>query len=784
LALEALPEDTDGPDTAPIEAKIALYDAAYRTYGYFQPVMRTPGGEEIVAAPDGKTFTASDAGYTRVYDAGTFRLIYEHPGALTAITAFDSGGIAGAETRRPVYNKSGDVIFLPNGEPVFVNVRTGEVAKEGYFTSADELVDFGLSRYEVEMPNSRDGRRVIDLETGLELFSAPTEHGTSSNLFSPDGKHYITATYGGLWVYDTEKRELAGELLCDGVNVEQGYTFFSPDSRRLVLTRGATEQFETAGFEETRRVYTIQILDIPSCRVVYENRFTGYPVSLTSTVGAALPNYVNGFHSELPAHLFSRDGARVILPVDAQKFGVYDLHREELLFTKSESLCFASFSPSGDMLLTINQKGNYVKLLDAETGGEIAGMYDAGAAYTRGFVLPGDDAALLAGNGFCRLYELRGTDEGEGPDISLYFRDGSGRYILPASGGKNASVFDGRGGAAPVELEDSGDFTSAERFAASGAVAVGLSDTGFAPYLAVWDAATGKKLAAEFPDPELYTIEYSNFAREQKKSPVFLSSDGRRLGVIYQMAGVVSGAFRTFDAATGKILAEGELGASDGAQIDFDNGLTRLLFIRGNAVSVFDALTGETLFTLDDYPQGKQALASWSGQRAALSGDGGLLAVSHSKKGTLEIIDASDGRRLHEIPLGAQATTVPCFSHSAERVTVGAEHNLISVDTASGRVLFSAYDETGFNSDYAYSEDDIYLLGSDIRRSETGELASPVPLKTAPEWELSGAAGAVIPVGRAHAVYLPAVGEAVAELDAHIREYEFTKQDKLRFALN
>ncbi|MDR1589557.1 MAG: TIR domain-containing protein [Oscillospiraceae bacterium] len=784
LALESLPEAQDDAVAITNEAKSALYDAAYRTYGDFWPAMQVPSGAEIVLSPDGKTFTASDAGDTRVYDAETFRLIYEHPGALTAVTAFESGGITGAEVRRPVYNASGDAVFLPNGEPVFVNVRTGAIIKEGYFTGADELAEFGLCRYDVVLPGSHDQRGVIDLETGLELFSPITEHGTSKSLFSPDGKYYVIATYAGLWVYDIEKRETVGELPCDGLYVVSGYTFFSPDSRFAVLTREVTEHVVVSGHEESRTVYAVQILEIPTCRIVYENSFPGYPTAPGVVPSQSLPNFANGFHSEIPAYLYARDGSRLILPVDTQKFGVYDLRREEMLFTKSAPLSFATFAPSGNAILTISQSGNSVKLLDAETGEELAGMYDGAAVYTRGFILPGDGAALLLKNGFCGVYELRASESDEGGGISLYFPDGSGRYVQPASGGKNAVIHDGRGAAPPVELEDSGNFTSAERFTGSGSVAVGLSDTGFAPYLAVWDAATGKKLHAEFPDPEHCTIEYSNFARAQKKPPFSLSDDGKRLGVVYQTAGVVSGAFRTFDALTGKILAEGELGASDSSQMEFDGGVTRLLFIQNNTVSVFDALTGKTLFTLDDYPQGQQALASWSGQKAALSGDGTLLAVSHSKKGTLELIDASTGRRLYEIPLGAQATAAPCFSRDSGRVAIGAGRNLISLDTATGRILFSFYDETGFNSDYAYSEDGAYLIGSDIRDAETGELVSPVALEAVPEWELGGGAGVIIPTGRAHAVYLPTPDEAAAELRAHVREYEFTKQDKLRFALD
>ncbi|MDR3269935.1 MAG: toll/interleukin-1 receptor domain-containing protein, partial [Peptococcaceae bacterium] len=188
LALEALPPDMNDDPIAP-EAKDALYDAAYRAYDGFWPAMQVPGGEETVLAPDGKTFAAVGSEFVRIYDAESFRLIYEHLGALTTIKAFVSGDIVGAEVRRPVYNQPGDVVFLPNGDPVFVNVRTGKVIKKGYFTDVSELADFGLSRYECITPQSPK-RYIIDLADGKRLFAAPTENGTSKNLFSPDGKYY------------------------------------------------------------------------------------------------------------------------------------------------------------------------------------------------------------------------------------------------------------------------------------------------------------------------------------------------------------------------------------------------------------------------------------------------------------------------------------------------------------------------------------------------------------------------------------------------------------------
>jgi DNA-binding beta-propeller fold protein YncE len=576
-------------------------------------------------------------------------------------------------------------------------------------------------------------------------------------------------------VYDLERREIVTSLPCDGPGVTQGYTFFSPDSRFLVLTRSYWETVLVGEIEERRTMYTTQIIEIPSCRVVYENTFPGYPSMDGSTDSQALPNYDNVFHSEIPEYLFARDGSRVILPVATQTIGVFDLTREEMLFTwRYSPPRFASFSLSGKSILTVSRTGKFIYLLDAETGGQIAKLgftTASGISFLRGFAFPGDDKILLAGSGYCGVYELRLPDGS--PDINQYFPDGSGRYIQAAAG-VNAAVIDGRGQSPPVVLEDSGEYTNVQKFKTAGDVVVGLSETGYPSYLALWDAVTGKKSDIEFPDPEHY----------MKTPPFFLAADGSRLGVIYQMTGIVSASFRVFDTKTGELFAENKLGWSNEAVIAFDRELTKLLFIWGNVVSVFDALTGEELFVLDDYPSGQQALGSWSGQKAAISDDGTLIAVAHSKKGTLEIIDAQTGSRLHEIPLGGAATTAPSFSHSGELATIGAGKYLISVDTKTGRVLFSVYQESGFSAGYAYAEDDRYLIGADIRDAKTGEVACSVRLAAQPVWEISGTAGTTIPLGQAHAIYLPSLEETLADLRTVIREYTFTPADKLRFALD
>jgi outer membrane protein assembly factor BamB len=209
-----------------------------------------------------------------------------------------------------------------------------------------------------------------------------------------------------------------------------------------------------------------------------------------------------------------------------------------------------------------------------------------------------------------------------------------------------------------------------------------------------------------------------------------------------------------------------------------------MLFIYDNEISVYDAMTGEKLFTLDDYPQGYSILGQWLGHEAAVSDDGALIAVSHSKKNTLEIIDAATGDRLHEMPLEESASCDPFFSRDGARVALGAGKTLLCVDTATGEEIFSVRDEAGFNEAYVFSSDGLYLIGADVRDAGDGAVVCAARLEARPEWEITGTEGVIAPLEKAHAVYIPSVNEALAELRAHIRSYDFTRPEKLAFALD
>ena len=768
LALEALPKDMD---TVSAAARHSLYDAAYRSYENAWPMMQASGGIESVLAPDGKTFVAADADYLRVYDTETFRLIYEHPGASTTIKAFESGDVSGAQVKRATYNKTGDTVFLPNGIPVFVNVRTGKVVKDGYFTDADELADFGLSRYECILPYS-PSRYVIDLGTGETLFEAPTNNGTAKNLFSPDGKYYVVATYTGLGVFDIEQREVVNILLHDNEHVEQGYTFFSPDSRFLVVTRYHRETVLDGNTEEARQVYLIQVLEIPSCRVVYEHELWGYPNIDGITSSQSLPNFYHAFDSDIPELLFSPDSSKLILPVGISTFGVFDLVQEEMLFTRFSAVSFATFSPSGRLILTFRHRSNSWSLLDANNGDTIVSYFKSPQTVSRGYVLPDDSGVFIVGNNYCWLYQLQFEND---KDNYRYFADDTNRYISPAAQGENAAVMSDRKDWDVVILEDSTQYIEAKSFVSAGDVIVGYLMTPGGEFTS-WDAVTGKFISSFAVDG--YVLS------GYKGEVLQIFPDGSRVVVLYHRPEVSNGGFQTFDTRTGELLAQTkDLWLSD-ATILFSRDVTKVVYIYDNVVKVFDTITGKELFVLDDYPQGQLALGIWSGHRAAISDDGSLIAIAHSKRGTLEIIDSATGERLHDILLNENATTTPCFSHDGRQVVIGLGKYLLAVDVKSGKTLFSFYDEDGFETDYHYSQDDNYLLGVDIRNAATGESICPVSLKTRPEWEITETAGIQIPVGNGCAIYVPSIKEAVADLNGHLREYEFTAQDKQKFVLD
>jgi outer membrane protein assembly factor BamB len=134
--------------------------------------------------------------------------------------------------------------------------------------------------------------------------------------------------------------------------------------------------------------------------------------------------------------------------------------------------------------------------------------------------------------------------------------------------------------------------------------------------------------------------------------------------------------------------------------------------------------------------------------------------------------------------LDESASCAPFFSRDGARVAIGVGKTLLCVDTSTGEEIFSIRDEAATGEAYIFSSDGLYLIGVDIRDANDGEVVCAARLEARPAWEITETEGVTVPLERAHVVYIPSVNEALAELRAHIRSYEFTRPERLAFALD
>jgi WD40 repeat protein len=790
LALAALPPGPDTPVTQ--AARDAVYTAAYgRTKGETViPLMHVPGGN-VVVSPDGKTFVARDTAYTRLYDARTFRLIYEHPGTSNIIQVYDIDGITGGSQNHnqnnfntALYNKSGGIVLFTNGSPVFIDTRTGEVIKEGIITNTDELADFGFSQHLFRgrfcAEENRSWTEILNMGNG-EAFEINRRNDAEgiipihSVIFSPDNKYASMFFDDYLMLYDLGRKEIIGEMQVpeDGMGMNGKFSTFTPDSRYLMFTRG--------GFSNSTPpdIGVTQVLEIPSLRVMLEAEINTANFNMLNP-RFATPTCRNA------VSLYS--GPNLLLPNGEHRHGVYDIENGALLHTLGNSsgiartgitgyndggLFFASFSPSGRLLLTIHTEGRALLVRDVETGDVLAEMLDHDNTFDRGFILADDGAVVVSGKNadgdFCAVYALRLRYKCVS-DGDVAFHDGSGRYIRQTAVGENVRIIHTRDNNAPIELEDSGFRLWSWLLAGSGNTVAGMNlvSNTLDSFISVWDAETGEKLM-DYPRPEPFHWNTDVSTR------LNLSPDGLRLTAIHKNVSV-SG-FTTFYARTGEVIAEGLYGQP----FSHNGDVTKFLYIDGrfNHVFVVDALTGEELIRISGFPE-----VTFSGLTAAISEDGGLLAVYHNLKRELELYCVETGTRLYGIPFSGAAANTPIFSHDGSRLLIGIGEHLYSVNTATGKILFAVYGEGGFGSDYVYSADDGYIVGADIRCAQSGEIVSAVVFAPQWEWEAAGAAGTRIPMGNSRIIYLPSFEEAVAELNGHIRDYAFTRSRLLRYALD
>jgi WD40 repeat protein len=789
LALLALPSDLAAPERPLIpEAGNALRSAMlYNDYTRYRPVAAFTGSA-TVAAPDGRTFAVLTDTAARVYDAETLRLIYEKKGQASTIDVYAKNpevyGPYCTEFAR--YNREGDQLFLTSGLPNIINPHTGTVLREGLLTTPAELDDFGFSRY-VPHKDYTGGRRVYDADTGELLFDFRVDNTTGKDLVSPGNAYYLTSIHAGVWLRSLPDGEILWALPGEEHMAVQGFTFFSPDARYLLLTDEKTAYTELPdGSRRNDTTWRLRLADTASGAISLS-----YEIPAGSVTSDVLPNARNVFESDEAARLFAPDSSLLLLPNgEAGYLDAYALPSADKKYTVAIG-GFTSFSPDSRYILS----GPLI--YDAETGGRLADLSLPDMTTGDMRMLSEDTVLTVAraagGDTACRLWsrpETPFTTVIDGTPIAVY-PDDSHRLVVKRPNETNQEftllVTDLRTGATLFELEKpAGTMTSAPDFLLffeDGAKLFGscnlITDGYHNTNALIWDAETGALLRQ-------YRDAYN-------KNISAVSPDGARAGGSYGVSDSAMGGAAVWDMETLEPIYTFENRARAGERI-FDRDITRMLYSYENIIDVFDMTNGKLLFSLDGYPSGILALGTYNGFTADISPDGDILAAAHEKTGLIEIFDATGGERLRAIDAaGLKAHTLRLSHDGAKLLFATAQGDVRVYDTASGAEILSVYDPADTRAKQ-FSPDDRLIYGiSGVRDATGGAKLLTVPaagLRIRNVWlspdgayficEYRGDAQTTL----TKASRLPSLEEALAAAPQYTRDYEFTPEDRLRFALD
>jgi WD40 repeat protein len=796
LALLALPSDLAAQERPLLpEAENALRSALlYNDYAGYRPVAAFPAGYTaisvgcVVAAPDGRTFAVLADKAVRVYDAETLRLIYEKNGRTSIIDVYAKHpellGPRNVQFAR--YNRAGDQLFLASGLPNIIDPHTGRVLREGLLTTPAELEDFGFRRYVLRLEVTGD-RRMYDADTGELLFEFRAANTTGKDLVSPDNAYHLMSIHEGVWLRSLPDGEILWTLPGEECIAVQDFTFFSPDARFLLLTDTKTVYTDLPdGTRQDDTTWRMRLMNTASGAVLLTCEIP------TSAVAVhVLPNLDIASESEHAALLFAPDSGLLLLPnSEAGYLDAYALPSAEKKYTVAIG-GFTSFSPDGRYILS----GPLI--YDARTGGQLANLSVPDRATTDMRML-GEDTVVTTvraanGNTACRLWNRSETPFAtviDGDPISPPYPDDSHRLVVSRLDETSQEiallVTDMRTGDPLFELEKPPDKMAAApqflRFFSDNtkifAFCALIVEGWQVKNALVWDAETGAILR--------------RYRDAFNKDISVISPDGARAGGSYGVGSSALGGAAVWDMRTLDPILEFENQSRSGLHI-FDKNITRMLFSHDNIIDVFDMTSGKLLFSLDGYPSGIRT-DIYNGFTSDMAPDGDFLAVAHEKTGLIEIFDATGGERLRAMDVAGLKSNTFQLSHNGAKLLFATDQGDVRLyDTASGAEIFSVYDPADTSPRW-FSPDDRYIYSiNSIRDAATG-----VKLLTVPDAGLRIRSVWLSP-DDAHFIYeyrvdaqttltkvnrLPSLEEALATAPQYARDYEFTPEDRLRFALD
>jgi WD40 repeat protein/transcriptional regulator with XRE-family HTH domain len=514
--------------------------------------------------------------------------------------------------------------------------------------------------------------------------------------FSPDGKYLATADGDGIahiWDAVTGEERLALE----GHSDEVYHIEFSPDGSRLVTVSpdGLAIIWDALTGEKLRTISEGAVLywgvfSPDGSRIAIANHDDGWISIWDAFTGERLLTLPHE-NAQVESVAYSPDGRRIVTISNDQIVRIWDAGSgKELrtLYGSTSSATNAAYSPDGTRIAAVVGNGQ-IRIWNAETGQELLTV--AGHSLdvlTVAFSPDGDRIVTASRDGTARVWSVSPSRElltlVNGPVTSsaqaalAYSPDGT--RLAAAYSDPTAKVWDLTTGEQLLSLVGHTEGVTFITYNSDGTRIATASEDGTAK---VWDAQTGK---------ELWTLS-------GHKDPVLgvaFSPDGARLATASE-----DWTAKVWDAQTGKIiftfdhtdLATSVVFSPDGKTIATASGA-------GRTVNLWNALTGETLFSLTGH-------TDYVGQ-IVFSPDGTHLATA-SRDGSAKVWDAVSGKEL--LTLWGHNGTVfsVAFSPNGKTIaTASADKTAKLWDALTGKELLTLHAPDGLTS-VAFSPDGFQL---------------------------------------------------------------------------
>jgi len=539
------------------------------------------------------------------------------------------------------------------------------------------------ARSEVPAIFSPDGKRVLtaagniasirDAQTSRELVLLKGHAGElRSALFSGDGRRVVTASEdktARIWEAESG-REIA---VLEGHSDRVWTAAFSNDGRQVV----------TASWDRTARVWDAQ---------------TGKQVSV-----------LNGHQQALWGAAFSSNGGRVLTWSLDRTTRIWDAEsgRELASSVDHDGLCTPRFSPDGMRVATCPGDKVGIRILDAETGAEIASLRGSRDSASSVTFSPDGLRVIAAPQNMnnVRIWDAKSGEElvvlkGHAGSIRSAIFSRNGRQVLTGSDDNTARIWNADSGEEIAALKGHGNSVASAAFNADEDRVLTTSTDGTAR---IWDLRKGREVHVLTGQTGFTSAAFSGNGRRvaaaslDSTARIWDAESGREIAILRGHTGVVRSAALTRGGERVVTASHDNTAriwdSESGGEIAILKGHTGVLWSAGFSPDGKRAVTASVDLTARIWDvESAQQLVVLEGhtgpvQSAAFSPDG-TRVVTGSSDTTARIWDAQTGKEITVLRPHSRAVWSAAFSQDGKRVVTGSwDGNLRFWDADSGQLI-------------------------------------------------------------------------------------------------